>query len=167
MPRSKAPRKKRPGRKHVAIPIMPELIRQFEETLRINLAWMQMSGYAKTHEPLDALARVHNVLLFAYPDKIVGPVFDGFARVMRKLVEKQMATRTNWDEPAAPVVDPVRVNEYDLATLIAGVNALMEVVQRADVAKLHKGMQAAHYHARKDWLTRKELAHAAQTQEVG
>lgn len=135
MSRSKKPRKAyRP--RLAAIPVMPELLQQFELALRPQLAWMVSSKQVTSSDPLDALARVFNVLNTAHPQLVEGPVLDGFRRTLQSLIDRQIAAGV------------VTLNQFDAATLAAGVNRMVEILPRADVSRMYVAMQALRAHPR-------------------
>ncbi|HRO60250.1 MAG TPA: hypothetical protein PK177_13965 [Burkholderiaceae bacterium] len=127
MSRSKRPRKAyRP--RLPAIPVMPELLREFEH-LRIKLAWMIDSGRVTDSNALDDFARVFNVLNTAHPELLEGPVMAGFQRTLQSLIDRFMAAGA------------VTLNRFDAATLIAGFNRMIEVLPHADVSRMYVAMQ--------------------------
>ena len=129
MSRSKRPR--RPYRPRLAaIPVMPELLREFELALRPQLGWMITSRQVTSSAPLDALARAFNILNTAHPTLMDGPVLAGFARALQSLIDRQVAAGR------------VTLNSSDAATLAAGVNRMLEVLPRADVSRMYVAMQA-------------------------
>lgn len=128
MTRNKRPRK--PYRPRLAaIPVMPELIREFEIALRTQLGWMTLTGQVTHRAPLDQLAQAFNTINTAHPELMTSPVLPGFARALQTLIDRQAQAGA------------VTVNEYDAKTLAAGVNALLEVLPRCDVSRMYQAMQ--------------------------
>lgn len=128
MSRSQRPRKAyRP--RLAAIPVMPELIREFEISLRSHLGWMTLTGQVKSRDPLDALAQAFNVLNTAHPELMSSPVMPGFRRALQAQIERQNKAGA------------VTLNHYDAKTLAAGVNALLDALPRADVSRMYQAMQ--------------------------
>jgi len=109
---------------------MPQLIREFELALRTQLGWMTASRQVTSSAPLDALARAFNVLNTAHPELTSAPVLGGFARTLQRLIDRQVAAGR------------VTLNEFDAATLAAGINHLLELLPRADVSRLYAALQA-------------------------
>lgn len=124
MPGTKKPRKPRRPRP-VAIPVMPETRRCFEEQLHTSLAWLRMARTIETDEPLDNLAHVANVVIGAYPALLDQPAVAGASRTLNDLIERFVAHGR------------VVVGAHETASIAAGINALVERVATADVMQLH------------------------------
>ena len=135
MSRSKRPRKQHRPRL-ARIPVMPELIGQFELALYTQLARIKLERTVADRAPLDACAQAYNTLITAYPAEMETPAITGFGRLLRSLIERQASAGR------------VTVNEHDMATLENGVNEIIGFLPRADVSRLYVASQALMARAR-------------------
>lgn len=128
MPASRKPRRAyRP--RAVAIPVMPELARDFEALLRTSLGWLDRVRTLEVVEPLDNIAHAANVICGAYPELFAQPAVSGAARTLQALIDRFTA--------AGRVV----VGAHEIAALAPGINVLIERVARADVTRLYLAME--------------------------
>lgn len=127
MPASRKPR--RAYRPAPAIPMPKDLARIFEEHLRLALGWLQIARGLDTSDPLDQLSHAANVICGAYPDLFALPAVSGAARTLQALHDRFAA--------AGRVV----IGAHEIASLVPGINALIERVATADVMRLYVAMK--------------------------